>query len=284
MPSWLWAKRPASDAPDTDRELSVAQVVARFCGALTAQGWKRGYFNRENDAHAFHDELQASLLRQKAVPKLDWLSAYGRNWAYGIEDGAVTASVAPALPTITGPGIARLPSFLQSEPAHYATLNLAAFRAHGGGFNVQELLHTARPVGAGPAHRGGGCASSRRGADANEFCRTAGRAGHPLCLPRSACFGRRSDGSGIRHGAQRLCHAGAGKGRQHRIRPAPAKNCGELLEAHQASVEALSPTHAPELALLAEARKLWKQALKQAEKTGLRGLAPHGILRYADGR
>ena len=64
IPSWLWrsvADEAALEAlPEKKRiigEMSSKQVFNRLAGTWTYWGYKGGYFNTEEDARAFYDEL-----------------------------------------------------------------------------------------------------------------------------------------------------------------------------------------------------------------------------------
>ena len=68
VPEWLWSSVPDGEAmdgtPDEDRysmETSAKQVFDRLAGAWTYWGWKGGYFDTEEDASAFFDELRYML-------------------------------------------------------------------------------------------------------------------------------------------------------------------------------------------------------------------------------
>src|SRR5206468_12394625 len=50
-------------------------------------GWKGGYFDAEEDARAFFDELVCMLAMQMAAPNSPQWFNTGLHWAYGI-DGA----------------------------------------------------------------------------------------------------------------------------------------------------------------------------------------------------
>lgn len=77
------------------RESSARQVFLRLVGAWTYHGFRAGYFDTEEDAQAFHDEMLYLLAHQMAAPNsLQWRHN-GIHWAYGIE-GPVTAGFAVA--------------------------------------------------------------------------------------------------------------------------------------------------------------------------------------------
>ena len=75
IPGWLWRSLPDEEAlatlPEDRRfggETSAKQVFDRLAGTWTYWGWKGGYFDTEEDASAFHDELRHMLARQMAAP------------------------------------------------------------------------------------------------------------------------------------------------------------------------------------------------------------------------
>ena len=74
MPSWLWRSVADDEAlaelPEKARitgERSSKQVFNRLAGTWTYWGWKGGYFDGEEDAQAFHDELAYMLATQKCA-------------------------------------------------------------------------------------------------------------------------------------------------------------------------------------------------------------------------
>jgi ribonucleoside-diphosphate reductase alpha chain len=93
VPSWLW-RSVADDSPEegearqdqpTKGETSAKQVFDRLAGAWTYWGWKGGYFDREDDARAFFDELRFMLAMQMAAPNSPQWFNTGLHWAYGID-------------------------------------------------------------------------------------------------------------------------------------------------------------------------------------------------------
>ncbi|HEY5426509.1 MAG TPA: LAGLIDADG family homing endonuclease, partial [Candidatus Tumulicola sp.] len=111
VPEWLWrraADRAALDEVSRDEqfgpERDARQVFDRLAGCWTYWGWKYGYFDSENDARIYHDEMCAMLARQIGAPNSPQWFNTGLFWAYGISgpsqghwfvdptDGAVKAS------------------------------------------------------------------------------------------------------------------------------------------------------------------------------------------------
>jgi ribonucleoside-diphosphate reductase alpha chain len=92
VPSFLWRAVPDQDAlaklPAAERfvgETSAKQVFDRLAGAWTYWGFKGGYFDSEEDAQAFFDELRFMLARQIAAPNSPQWFNTGLHWAYGID-------------------------------------------------------------------------------------------------------------------------------------------------------------------------------------------------------
>jgi ribonucleoside-diphosphate reductase alpha chain len=92
VPSFLWrsvADETALGAlPKNERfgsETSAKQVFDRLAGAWAYWGWKAGYFDDEEDARAYFDEMRLTLARQVAAPNSpQWFNA-GLHWAYGVD-------------------------------------------------------------------------------------------------------------------------------------------------------------------------------------------------------
>ncbi len=68
----------------TGPERSARQVIHRLCGCWKHWGEQNGYFESEEDAQAFSDELAHMMLHQMAAPNSPQLFNTGLNWAYGI--------------------------------------------------------------------------------------------------------------------------------------------------------------------------------------------------------
>ncbi len=92
VPSFLW-RSVADDAvlsalPAAERygsEKTASQVFDRLAGAWTYWGWKGKYFDGEEDAQAFYDELRYILAAQVAAPNSPQWFNTGLHWAYGID-------------------------------------------------------------------------------------------------------------------------------------------------------------------------------------------------------
>ncbi len=74
--------------PEKERaigEQSSKQVFDRLAGTWTYWGWKGGYFDSEEDAQAFFDELRYMLAAQMCAPNSPQWFNTGLHWAYGID-------------------------------------------------------------------------------------------------------------------------------------------------------------------------------------------------------
>ena len=83
VPEWLWRSDPAPDAtfgPERDSR----EVFNRLAGCWTYWGWKYGYFDSEDDALIYHDEMCSMLARQIGAPNSPQWFNTGLHWAYGI--------------------------------------------------------------------------------------------------------------------------------------------------------------------------------------------------------
>jgi len=91
VPSFLWRAVPDEAAlealPKGERylsEISAKQVFDRLAGAWAYWGWKGKYFDTEEDASAFYDEMRFMLAKQMAAPNSPQWFNTGLHWAYGI--------------------------------------------------------------------------------------------------------------------------------------------------------------------------------------------------------
>ncbi|MEM9050390.1 MAG: vitamin B12-dependent ribonucleotide reductase [Pseudomonadota bacterium] len=92
VPAFLWRSVPDAEAlaeqPEDARssgEVSARQVFDRLAGAWTYWGWKGGYFNGEEDAEAYFDEMRYMLAAQMGAPNSPQWFNTGLHWAYGID-------------------------------------------------------------------------------------------------------------------------------------------------------------------------------------------------------
>ena len=95
VPSWLWRKAADEAAleklPKNQRtvgETSAKQVFHRLAGTWTYWGWKGGYFDSEDDAKAYYDEMSYMLCQQMAAPNSPQWFNTGLHWAYGVDGPA----------------------------------------------------------------------------------------------------------------------------------------------------------------------------------------------------
>jgi ribonucleoside-diphosphate reductase alpha chain len=91
VPSWLQASKSDTEKleqlPEKERyssESDARQVFHRLAGNWTYWGWQAGYFDTEEDAKAFYDEMMYMLANQMAAPNSPQWFNTGLNWAYGI--------------------------------------------------------------------------------------------------------------------------------------------------------------------------------------------------------
>ncbi len=95
VPDWLWRQIPDEAAlaalPVAERyvsEMSAKQVFHRLAGTWTYWAWKGGYFDSEDDARAYYDEMRVTLCRQMGAPNSPQWFNTGLHWAYGIDGPA----------------------------------------------------------------------------------------------------------------------------------------------------------------------------------------------------
>ncbi|SME87754.1 ribonucleoside-diphosphate reductase class II [Tistlia consotensis] len=92
VPAFLWRGEPDEAAlaglPEAERsggETSAKQVFDRLAGTWAYWGWKGGYFDTEEDARAYYDEMRFMLAAQMAAPNSPQWFNTGLHWAYGID-------------------------------------------------------------------------------------------------------------------------------------------------------------------------------------------------------
>ena len=95
VPEWLSRSVADGTALDTlsrddqfGPERDARQVFNRMAGCWTYWGWKHGYFDTENDAQIYYDEMCAMLARQIGAPNSPQWFNTGLHWAYGISGPA----------------------------------------------------------------------------------------------------------------------------------------------------------------------------------------------------
>ncbi len=91
VPQWLQRSVPDTDLlnelPEKERyssENDSKQVFHRLVGTWTYWGWKANYFDSEEDAKAFYDEMTYLIATQKSAPNSPQWFNTGLHWAYGI--------------------------------------------------------------------------------------------------------------------------------------------------------------------------------------------------------
>jgi len=92
VPEWLQRSAPDKESleqlPKEDRtgmETDGRAVFDRLAGCWTYWGWNHGYFDSEEDARAYFDEMRYILAAQVGAPNSPQWFNTGLNWAYGIE-------------------------------------------------------------------------------------------------------------------------------------------------------------------------------------------------------
>ncbi|MEQ8708551.1 MAG: vitamin B12-dependent ribonucleotide reductase [Rhodospirillales bacterium] len=92
VPEFLWRSEPDKPAmkgmakeDQFGGETSSKQVFDRLAGTWTYWGWKGGYFDSEDDARAYYDEMRFMLARQMGAPNSPQWFNTGLHWAYGID-------------------------------------------------------------------------------------------------------------------------------------------------------------------------------------------------------
>jgi ribonucleoside-diphosphate reductase alpha chain len=95
IPSFLWRSEPDIEILNTyapqDRytgETDAHHIFERMAGAWTYWGWKGNYFDTEQDAQAFLDEMCYMLAMQFCAPNSPQWFNTGLHWAYGIDGPA----------------------------------------------------------------------------------------------------------------------------------------------------------------------------------------------------
>jgi len=95
VPDFLWrseadktALKKISAEDRTTSEVSAKQVFDRLAGTWAYWGWKGGYFDGEEDASAYYDEMRYMLCKQMAAPNSPQWFNTGLYWAYGIDGPA----------------------------------------------------------------------------------------------------------------------------------------------------------------------------------------------------
>ncbi|MBZ0201165.1 MAG: vitamin B12-dependent ribonucleotide reductase [Ignavibacteriaceae bacterium] len=91
VPAWLQPSKADSERLEqlSERERFASetdsrQVFHRLSGTWTYWGWQANYFDTEEDAKAFYDELLYMFANQMAAPNSPQWFNTGLNWAYGI--------------------------------------------------------------------------------------------------------------------------------------------------------------------------------------------------------
>jgi ribonucleoside-diphosphate reductase alpha chain len=91
IPEWLQKSEPDTEKLEkltADKrfgaETYAQQVFNRLAGTWTYWGWKAGFFDSEEDALSYYDEMFYMLAHQMCAPNSPQWFNTGLNWAYGI--------------------------------------------------------------------------------------------------------------------------------------------------------------------------------------------------------
>jgi len=87
IPEWLQKSEPTDDA-EFSAESDARQVFNRLAGCWAYWGYKHGYFDSEEDAQSYYDEMCYMLATQMAAPNSPQWFNTGLHWAYGISGPA----------------------------------------------------------------------------------------------------------------------------------------------------------------------------------------------------
>ncbi len=87
VPAWM-QRSTAAKGTEYGGETDAAQVFGRLAGCWTYWGWTHDYFDSEDDARAYYDEMCYMLAAQMAAPNSPQWFNTGLHWAYGIEGPA----------------------------------------------------------------------------------------------------------------------------------------------------------------------------------------------------
>ena len=92
VPDFLWRKTAATaelrELPESERsagETDARQVFDRLAGTWTYWGWKAGFFDSDDDARVYFDEMRFMLAAQMGAPNSPQWFNTGLHWAYGID-------------------------------------------------------------------------------------------------------------------------------------------------------------------------------------------------------
>jgi len=92
VPEWLWRSQADEEAlaaferkDQFGPERDSRKVFERMAGCWAYWGWKNSYFDSEEDARVYFDEMCAMLARQIGAPNSPQWFNTGLHWAYGID-------------------------------------------------------------------------------------------------------------------------------------------------------------------------------------------------------
>jgi ribonucleoside-diphosphate reductase alpha chain len=294
VPSWIWRKHVRDDAAQDERlkEHSAKQVFDRFAGSLTYQAWQQGAFNRENDARSFYEEMRAMLAMHIIVPSLKLLKSYGSNWAYGLSEvspaRAKSNALSPALVNQAAESLWSPAGSLSDRPDIYFAINLLNVRREDGQVNSALLQHAARisafallTMNEDGALKGAVTATNFAAllmAQAIPYNSDAARhyAASIMAVISASALGvsaqmAHEKGYSKNFSAQREDMLALLQIKANII------SGEDVLEDGQSPIFAPRAEKAPDLGLLADARKLWAGITEAARKKGLRDIYLSGL-------
>lgn len=89
VPKWLQRSEAENGSEELfGMETDSRQVFNRLAGCWTYWGWKYNYFDSEDDARTFYDELCHMLAKQMVAPNSPQWFNTGLYWAYGVNGPA----------------------------------------------------------------------------------------------------------------------------------------------------------------------------------------------------
>jgi ribonucleoside-diphosphate reductase alpha chain len=294
VPSFLWQKVPSTQPKNKGsvEEHNARQVFDRFAGALCYRGWKQGFFNREADVRAFHDEIRAMLAGRLVVPDLRVLRRFGGDWAYGLPElpQEKREVIGGQFPTIAHSGAQKfwgMQGLLDEKPETWIVFHLPAFRRDNGLLDTALLRHAAKCWSLAMYILEAEEEAPRAALTVTGFAALI----MAQAIPYNSDAARQYaagimaliTGGALATSAQLAQEKGAGEEfTQHReeilhvlARQEKAVSGNGDRSAHPAF--ALKPNASPDLTLVAEARKLWEQVQATADKSGLRFIYSSGI-------
>lgn len=287
VPSWLWRKHAkAGEKTGLRKEYSAREVFDRFAGALTYRGWQQGLFNREADAEHFYDELRQLLAMQMVAPSLNLLKNIGCDWAYGLTaqvDNVLQAHT--PIPCLINPAAEAFWSAngaFSAKPDAYFAINLMNIRREDGHVNTTLLQHAAK-ICSFALHILNNDGSKRGALTFTNFSALLMAQAFAYNSNEARQYGAALmallSASALNTSTQLAYEKGPSKEftarREALLKLIEAQNhlaSGEDVMAEGMPLFALKAENAPDLGLLADARKVWAGISDAVQKKGLRDI------------